>query len=173
MLCLAEKKNGRCLLKAIYGDLPCRACSGSEWALVSVTPCEMTPAPFKVFVISKGQGFGSFQLEGKEDECVVAGQRAHGFGRVRGHLNGAHAMHEERGRAGHDDEPGDEIGEDAADDHIETRGCVVLDANSLLYDRRLQVELHPRGDGGAHDTDSHVDVGLVAMTQQQPKANLP
>ena len=102
------------------------------------------------------------EAEGEEDEGVVAGQRAHGFGSVRGNLDGAHAVHVERGRAGHDDEPGDEIGEEAAYDDIEARGGVVLDANSLLHDRRLQIELHPWGDGGADDADGHVHVCLVA-----------
>ena len=36
---------------------------------------------------------GVEEAEGEEDEGVVAGQRAHGLGRVRGHLDGAHAMH--------------------------------------------------------------------------------
>ena len=46
--------------------------------------------------------------------------------------------------------------------NVEARGGVILDANSLLHDRRLQIELHPWGDGGAHHADGHVHVGLVA-----------
>ena len=99
--------------------------------------------------------------EGEKDEGVVAGQRPHGFGSVGGNLDGAHAVHEERGRAGHDDEPGDHVGEDAAHDDVEARGRIVLYANSLLHDRRLQVELHPRSDGRSHHADRHVDVALI------------
>ena len=71
-------------------------------------------------------------------------------------------MHVERGGAGHDDEPGDDVGEEAADDYVQPRGGVILDANALLDDRRLQVKLHPRGNGGADDADGHVHIGLVA-----------
>ncbi len=42
----------------------------------------------------------------------------------------------------------------------EARGFVLADADPLFDDGGLQVELHPRGDGGADDADGHVDVGF-------------
>jgi len=70
-------------------------------------------------------------------------------------------VHVERSGAGHDDEPGHNVGEKAAHDHVQARGRVILDANSLFHDGGLQIELHPRRDGGADDADGHIHVGLV------------
>ena len=67
-------------------------------------------------------------------------------------------MDEKRSGASYHDEPGDDVGEEAAYDHIKARGGVVLDADALFYDGRLQVKLHPRRDGRPHHADGHVDI---------------
>ena len=70
-------------------------------------------------------------------------------------------MDVERGGAGDDDEPGNDIGKDGPDDDVKPRRLVLPDGDAFLDNRGLQVELHPRRDGGADDPDGHVDVGLV------------
>ena len=63
--------------------------------------------------------------------------------------------------AGHDDEPGHNVGEDAARHHVEAGSFVLATGHALLDDGSLQVELHPGRDGGAHDADHHVQVVLA------------
>ncbi len=109
-----------------------------------------------------GEERGVEEAGGEEDEGVVAGEGLHGSGGVGGVGDVADAVDVEGGGAGDDDEPGDDVGEDGADDDVEARGLVLLDADALFDDGGLQVELHPRGDGGADDADGHVDVGGVA-----------
>jgi hypothetical protein len=66
-------------------------------------------------------------------------------------------------RAGHDDEEGDHVRDDAAEDDVPARVAVVLEGHALLHDRRLQVELHPGRDRGAHEPDDHVEAGGVQV----------
>src|SRR6202035_2077912 len=63
---------------------------------------------------------------------------------------------------GDDDEPRHNVGEDGADDDVHARGLVVLDRYALIHNRGLQVELHPRSDGGADHADGHIEIRLVA-----------
>src|SRR5207248_6287850 len=101
------------------------------------------------------------QTGSEEDEGEIAGERLHRTGSVRGHLNVAHAVDVEGGRAGDDDEPCDEIGEEAADYDIEARGLVLADRDALLHDGRLQIKLHPRHYGSADDSNDHVDIVMA------------
>src|SRR5258708_7499981 len=97
-----------------------------------------------------------------EDEGEVGGGGGrHGRGGVGGVCDVAYAVGVEGGGAGDDDEPGDDVGEDGADDDVEACGFVLLDGDAFVHDGGLQVELHPGGDGGANDADGHVDVGFV------------
>ena len=42
------------------------------------------------------------------------------------------------------------------------RDCdVLLGGNAFLHYRRLQIELHPRRDGGAHHADQHIDIAGI------------
>ena len=97
----------------------------------------------------------------KRMKAYSSGERLHGFGGVGGIADSSHAVGVQGGGAGDDDEPGDDVGEDGADDDIEARGLVLADADSLFDDGGLQIELHPGGDGRADDGDRHVDVGFV------------
>ena len=60
--------------------------------------------------------------------------------------------------AGNDDEPGDDVGKNATRDHVQSRSLVLAASNSFLHDGRLQIKLHPWGDGGAHHGNHHVQV---------------
>ena len=108
-----------------------------------------------------GEERGIEEAGGEEDEGVLAGQGLHGSGGVGWVGEVADAVGVEGGGAGDDDEPGDDVGKDGADDDIEAGGLVLADRDPLLDDGGLQVELHPGGDGGADDADGHVEVGLV------------
>src|SRR5437016_2784371 len=67
----------------------------------------------------------------------------------------------ERGRAGHNDEPGNYVGEDAADNHVELRRVVLTPSNSFFHDGRLEIELHPGRDRRSNHADHHVEVGVL------------
>ena len=69
--------------------------------------------------------------------------------------------------ASHDDEEGNYVGNDAAHDHVPARVHVIPDFDPLFNHGRLQVELHPGGDGSADHPDHHVEV-----TRLQVKAGL-
>ncbi len=69
----------------------------------------------------------------------------------------------ERDRARHDDEERHDVGNDAADDHVEPRERVGLGGHALLDHRRLQIELHPGGYGGSDRADQHRDEGAAVV----------
>ena len=99
---------------------------------------------------------------GREQQVrVLAGQRSQRLRGVGGARDVGDAGRMQRGRARHDDEPGDDRREQAADDDVPARGAVLPDGDALLDDRRLQVELHPRRDRRADQADQHVDVAVV------------
>ena len=52
------------------------------------------------------------------------------------------------------------------DDHVEPRGLESVTRDALFHNRRLQVELHPRGDGRSDNADHHEDIGLIAKRFQ-------
>src|ERR1039458_10384453 len=58
----------------------------------------------------------------------------------------------------HDDEEGDHRSHDTADDDLDARLLVLLRRDTFFHHRRLQVELHPGRDGGAHHADQHIDI---------------
>ncbi len=67
----------------------------------------------------------------------------------------------QRRRAGDDNEPRDDCREQAADDHIGAGRLVLPDRDALFDDRRLQVKLHPRRDGGADQTDHQREIAVI------------
>ena len=76
-------------------------------------------------------------------------------------------MHVQRRCAGHDDEPGDDVGEDASGHHIQPRSLEAPPGYAFFHDRRLQVELHPRSYRRSHDADHHVEISLIAKGLQR------
>ncbi len=71
-------------------------------------------------------------------------------------------MQVERGRAGHNDEPGNYVRENASQNYVELRGFVLATCNSFFHDRRLQIELHPGCDRGTDYADHHVEVRTLS-----------
>src|SRR6185437_8362965 len=67
-------------------------------------------------------------------------------------------MHEQRRRAGNDDEPTNNIGKKRAYYYVRSRCSQLFYVGSFFDHRRLHVELHPGGDGGADDGDGHINV---------------
>ena len=78
-----------------------------------------------------GEERGVEEAGGEEDKGIVTGQRLHRLGGVGGVYDVAYAVSVEGGGAGDDDEPGDDVGEDGADDDVEARGLVLFDADAL------------------------------------------
>ncbi len=63
--------------------------------------------------------------------------------------------------ASYDDEPGHDVGENAAHDHIPARGLKPTPGYPLFHNRGLQIELHPGRDGRPDHANHHVQVGLL------------
>jgi hypothetical protein len=82
----------------------------------------------------RGEERGVEEASGEKDEGVLAGERLHSLGSDRGVGDVADAVDVEGGSAGNDDEPGDDVGEDGADDDVEARGLVVLYGDALVDD---------------------------------------
>ena len=101
-----------------------------------------------------GEERGVEQAEGEEGRAVLPGQRLQGQGGVGGRLHPDPGLEQGR-RAGQDDESGDDGHDDAPDDDVEAGVLVVLDHDVLLDDGRLEVELHPGGDGRPDEADDH------------------
>src|SRR5882762_78156 len=76
-------------------------------------------------------------------------------------MNLAMAVYIEGSCTCNDNEPRDDVGEDGANEYIESRSGIIFCGDSLLYHRRLQIKLHPWSDGGADHSDDHVQVGLI------------
>jgi len=69
-------------------------------------------------------------------------------------------MDEDRGRARDDYEEGNDVSKAGAGNHVDPGCPVLLLANTLLYHRGLNVELHPWRDRRADDRDDHQHVGF-------------
>jgi hypothetical protein len=85
-------------------------------------------------------------------------ERLEGLGGFLGILDIARVDAINSAGAGDDDEEGHYVGHDAADDDFEARGGVLLDRDAFFDDGRLQIKLHPRGDGGSDHPDEHIDI---------------
>src|SRR5438477_8621810 len=81
-----------------------------------------------------------------------------GLGRIFGVRDTAIAVGIQGRGTGNDDEPGDDISEDAAGDHVQARRFVLAPGHTFFDDGSLQIKLHPGSDGGAHHGDHHVEI---------------
>src|ERR1017187_10380385 len=95
---------------------------------------------------------------GAEKQKGILAERLEGLGGFLGVLNVARVDAIDGAGAGDDDEEGHYVGHDAANDDFEARGGVFLDRDAFFDDGRLQIELHPGGDGGSDHANEHVDV---------------
>src|SRR5580692_3351710 len=73
---------------------------------------------------------------------------------------GMEIMHVDRRRTRDDDEIRNHVGPYSARHDVETRIAVIPFAYALFDDRSLDVELHPRRDRRANDSNDHDDVGF-------------
>ena len=102
------------------------------------------------------------QADAEEHGGEVSSEGSEGFGGLGDIGDFAVTGAVDRRGARDDDEEGDHIGDDAAQDDIDAAEVEVLAGDSLFDDRGLQVELHPWRNRRADQADNHRDVGRVA-----------
>ncbi len=107
----------------------------------------------------KGQDAGGEErrveeAEGEQRARPFSRERAQGHRRVRRRLDVAAGPVDGRGARQHDEER-HHVGDDAAEDHVEARERIVVEAHAFFHDGRLEIELHPGRDGGAHQRHHH------------------
>src|ERR1035441_7728152 len=105
-----------------------------------------------------GRENGGVEQPGAEQQKGIFAEGLEAEGGFGGILDIAWADGVDGAGTGHDDEEGDHRSHETADDHLDARLLVLLGGDAFFHHGRLQVELHPGRDGGAHHADQHIDV---------------
>src|ERR1035438_9932399 len=149
--------------------------AGAEHDQQGIEPVEyrrilesLADAGFEAEALADGVGGGQRQNAGGEDGGVeqpgteqqerIFAEGLESEGGFGGVLDTGPAHGIDGAGTGHDDKEGDHRGHKAAYDDLNTRLLVLLGGDALFHHGRLEVELHPGRDGGAHHADQHIDI---------------